>query len=156
MTVDLALAAGAILFAGGLAILTIRFWRAVDRWAARRRLNQKTPDIPAIFAAAPAEPQTCGVPTFGTERCGLLAGHADRRHLSWPSGQPYPPDDDDTQPIEIDPPVVPRERLNAVGGWVQVGSVKVHRSCNEARRDGRYDRICAYCRPRLAMPEAVS
>jgi hypothetical protein len=34
---------------------------------------------------------SCGIPTVGTERCGLLAGHAGR-HLSWPSGKPFPAD----------------------------------------------------------------
>jgi len=48
-----------------------------------------------LIRAAPAS--SCGV-LIGTERCGLLAGHAGR-HLSWPSGHADPPyENDEDQP----------------------------------------------------------
>jgi hypothetical protein len=151
--IDWVLAFAAVLFAGGLATLTIAVWRCIFR---RAELH--------LAEEAPVEPDdrdTCSVPTFGTEQCGLLAGHAGR-HMSWPSGLPYPPDEEPcAEPIDravlvVDPPVVriPAERLNAVGGWVQVGDKTVHRSCNEARRDGRHDLVCRVCADRLGMAPA--
>lgn len=180
------LAFGVVLISGGLAILTVLAWRGIDRWIESRRLTKEPNSIPAKFAPIdpafhqrqapmrvmlgegvdPRDPlasrSTCGIPTFDTERCGLLAGHADRRHLSWPSGRPYPPDEPadidlpESVVLEVDPPVVPRERLYAVGGWVDVGlgGPKVHRSCNEHRRDGRHHLVCRICADRLGMAPA--
>jgi hypothetical protein len=53
------------------------------------------------------------------------------------------------EPGTYDDPPIPPERLNAVGGWAQVGARTVHRTCAEARRDGQPHRICAHCAPRL-------
>lgn len=196
---DPVLAFGVVLISGGLAILTVLAWRGIDRWIESRRLTKEPNSIPAKFAPIdpafhqrqapmrvmlgegvdPRDPlasrSTCGIPTFDTERCGLLAGHTDR-HLSWPSGRPYPPrrydqcdetcttdcghckgqgpPEPDGEVLVVDPPVVPRERLNAVAGWVDIGGRRVHRSCNEDRRDGRHDRICAHCSERLGMAPA--
>lgn len=160
--IDWMLAFGAVIFSGVLAFLAVRGWRAFDRWAERRvgtELAEATDAVEqeAVERRLDHESATCGVPTYGPERCGLLAGHADRRHLSWPSGRPYPPDDDpapDDQVLEVDPPVVPRERLNAVGGWVDIGGRRVHRSCAEDRRDGRHERVCTVCADRLGMAPA--
>lgn len=43
-------------------------------------------------------------------------------------------------------------RPYAIGGWEDVGGVKVHRACLNARRDG--GRLCEYCRPFLVGPAA--
>lgn len=53
-----------------------------------------------------------------------------------------------------DPPPVPTARLYEVGGWVEIGGRRVHRCCNEARRDGAHERVCAVCADRLGMAPA--
>lgn len=189
MNIDWALTVATVALAGILATGTVYGWRRFDRWAGRRVRTEVDAATEAVEREATdwldqAQPApvlggivaspSCGIPTFGTERCGLLAGHADERHLSWPSGQPYPPDEHDTEAerrrevepifewsppavdevLDVDPPVVPTARLDQINevvgaGWVIRNGVAVHRACDQDLQREQYARICAHCRPHL-------
>lgn len=51
-------------------------------------------------------------------------------------------------------PVAVDRASNEAVSWITIGGRKVHRACNEARRDGQYGRVCRTCAGRLGMAAA--
>jgi hypothetical protein len=74
----------------------------------------------------------------------LAAGIADERRISLMEPDPTPYEDEITEEVPV---VTLREESIPTTQWVSFGARWLHKTCLEARRDGR--RPCAECAPHL-------